>query len=222
MSLPDSGNILLNFDDIERQVKTPKNNPNLDYFDDIDANEENLAQPINERLLTNESLIEEKQTPILIKEDHAGLNQPLLIEEEKEDLQESNTFIDNFDKEYLDVEVDPVEEGGEECESCYFQYLPEGFFSLSCGHKFCVNCTRNHLQYRIVNGKAMKIPCMTFKCKEHFKPHHIQKFCSKQVTQTYEGIAQDIKVSKNKNLKWCPQPGCGKVVRKPGCCANQA
>jgi len=43
MSLPDSGNILLNFDDIERQVKTPKNNPNLDYFDDIDANEENLA-----------------------------------------------------------------------------------------------------------------------------------------------------------------------------------
>lgn len=66
-------------------------------------------------MLTNESLIEEKQIPILIKEDHAGLNQPLLIEGEKEELKDSNTFIDNFDKDYLDVKVDPVEEGGEEC-----------------------------------------------------------------------------------------------------------
>lgn len=29
-------------------------------------------------------------------------------------------------------------------------------------------------------------------------------------------------MSKNKNLKWCPRPDCGLVVRRPGCCRNQA
>jgi hypothetical protein len=120
MSLPDSEQILLNSNYLERQVKTPKNNPNLVYFDDIDANEENSAQNLNERKITEESLIEEKQIPTLIKEDHTGLNQPLLIEAGKEELEDSNAFIENFDKDYLDVKVDPVEEGGEECQSCYF------------------------------------------------------------------------------------------------------
>ena len=69
--------------------------------------------------------------------------------------------------------AEAVEEGGETCASCYLQYLPESFFALGCEHAFCLNCTRDHLQTRIVDGKAMKIPCMHFQCKQMFQAEHI-------------------------------------------------
>ena len=35
-------------------------------------------------------------------------------------------------------------------------------------------------------------------------------------------MREDVRVGKNKRLKWCPKPDCGKAVRKPGICTNRA
>lgn len=122
----------------------------------------------------------------------------------------------------LDIIVQPVEEGGQTCNSCYENFEEKDFFSLACSHAFCINCTRAYLKARVVNGRAFKIPCMEFKCKQRFTAEHIQQFCSKKVVKTFETIKEDIKVGSNKRLKWCPRPDCGKVVRKPGCCRNRS
>jgi len=38
----------------------------------------------------------------------------------------------------------------------------------------------------------------------------------------FNTIREDVRVGKNKNLKWCPSPDCGKVVPKPGIFSNKA
>lgn len=50
--------------------------------------------------------------------------------------------VDDFD-----VSAEPLEEGtgGNMCDSCYYNYEEKDFFALSCGHKFCINCNRDHL-----------------------------------------------------------------------------
>ena len=38
----------------------------------------------------------------------------------------------------------------------------------------------------------------------------------------FNTIREDVRVGKNKNLKWCPRPDCGKAVPKPGIFSNKA
>jgi hypothetical protein len=89
-----------------------------------------------------------------------------LIPEESPD--EGLNLVADFDKDFLDVKAEPLESGGEPCDSCYSNYEANDFFALKCGHRFCINCNIDHLQTRIQSGKAMKLPCMQFKCKELF------------------------------------------------------
>ena len=63
---------------------------------------------------------------------------------------------------------------------------------------------------------------MQFECRQVFKPEHIQRFCSKNVRHKFETIREDVRVGKNKKLKWCPRPDCGKAVPKPGIFTNKA
>ena len=72
-----------------------------------------------------------------------------------------NGLVENFDENLVDREAVPVEEGtGELCEVCYNEFAPDDFFSLKCGHRFCVNCQADHLRTKISNGMAMRLPCM--------------------------------------------------------------
>lgn len=68
----------------------------------------------------------------------------------------------------------------------------------------------------------MRLPCMQHKCAEMFKPEHIQSFCSKDVMQKFNTIREDVRVGKNRKLKWCPKPDCGKSVQNPGIFTNKA
>ena len=51
----------------------------------------------------------------------------------------------------IDVKAEPIEdeEQGEYCNSCYLIYKPDDFFALKCGHKFCLNCNRDHLTTKV-------------------------------------------------------------------------
>ena len=120
-------------------------------------------------------------------------------------------------EQYFDVKAEPIEDG-EECVTCSYSYKAEDFFSLKCGHRFCLNCNRDHLTTKVKQGKAIGLPCMQHKCTEMFGPDHIQKFCSKQVTSMFKAIQKDIIVGTDKTIKWCAKPDCGKTVRKPPFC----
>ena len=68
----------------------------------------------------------------------------------------------------------------------------------------------------------MRLPCMQFQCTQVFTPANIQRFCSKNVIEKFNTIREDVRVGKNKNLKWCPRPDCGKAVANPGIFSNKA
>lgn len=107
------------------------------------------------------------------------------------------------------------------CEVCYEYYIDSDFFSLKCGHIFCVNCQADHLRTKITNGQAMKLPCMQLGCKERYSLDQIQQFCSAKIQKQFQVIQEDVRVGKNKKLKWCARPGCEEVIRRPGCCCNR-
>ena len=99
-----------------------------------------------------EKLTERLTTSRELDEEALYLPEPELIQEEAKlisaDEQAEYDLVDGFDKEFFDVKADPVE-GGIMCDSCYSEYDEKDFFALACGHKFCINCNRDHLQTRI-------------------------------------------------------------------------
>ena len=87
---------------------------------------------------------------------------------------ETDALVADFDKDFVDRKAEPVEEGtGELCEVCYEEFNKDDFFSLKCGHRFCVNCQADHLRTKITNGMAMKLPCMQLGCKERYSLEEI-------------------------------------------------
>ena len=90
--------------------------------------------------------------------------------------------MDDFDENFVDREADPVgEDEGPLCEVCFCNYKESDFFSLKCGHRYCVNCQGDHLRVKITNGQAMKLPCMFSGCKEMYTLEQIQEFCSTKI-----------------------------------------
>ena len=82
---------------------------------------------------------------------------------------------ESFDKDFIDREAEPCEDGeGKECGVCYYSYNEDDFFALSCQHTFCVNCVADHLRINIESGKAFKLPCMEVGCKLRFEAEQIQ------------------------------------------------
>ena len=80
-------------------------------------------------------------------------------------------LVEEFDENFVDRRADPLPDDSEEgslCDVCYLVYKHEDFFSLKCGHSFCVNCQADHLRTKITNGMAMKLPCMQLNCKERY------------------------------------------------------
>ena len=124
----------------------------------------------------------------------------------------------SFDKNFIDREAVPCEEGeGKFCNVCYEYYHEEDFFALKCGHEFCVNCVADHLRINIEGGNAMKLPCMQQGCKVRFGPEEIQSFCTAKIFNQYNNIREDVRIGKSSKLKWCARPGCEHTVRRPAC-----
>ena len=63
---------------------------------------------------------------------------------------------------------------------------------------------------------------MQQECKLEFGLEEVQKFCSRKETVLYVRCLNNVKIGKDKSLKWCPQPDCPETVKKPCCCVNQA
>jgi ariadne-1 len=58
----------------------------------------------------------------------------------------------------------PATGGPVTCGVCMSE-LPAAQCSVnSCGHAYCDDCWRGHLQVQISDGKACHVTCMSFKC----------------------------------------------------------
>ena len=75
------------------------------------------------------------------------------------------------------------------CDVCYLERREAEFFDLGCGHKYCKDCTRDHLKENIAQGKAIDIPCISGKeCGRKFTIKQVKQFCSLEETNKFETI----------------------------------
>ena len=107
------------------------------------------------------------------------------------------------------------------CEVCYEEYSKNDFTGLSCEHLFCVHCVTDHITTNISSGNAVRIRCMKEGCQEVYTLDTIQPFVTPEQLKVFEAINADVRVGKNKRLKWCSTNNCDNVIKRPGCCCKK-
>ncbi|XP_037798012.1 ankyrin repeat and IBR domain-containing protein 1-like isoform X1 [Penaeus monodon] len=85
----------------------------------------------------------------------------------------------------------------------------------SCEHQFCATCWERYLTLKIQEGGAHHILCPAVRCNILVDVDFIEKMVSPEMARKYLQFDIQAFVEKNKTIKWCPQPGCGRAVKFP-------
>ena len=94
------------------------------------------------------------------------------------------------------------------CPICFSSLNEHETFSLSCNHKFCINCIRSYLEVNIKDGKVLEIPCPSPRCPTPFSAEEIEAHTSADILSKYENFLENYRVNMDKNLRWCSAPNC--------------
>ncbi|KAK3873737.1 hypothetical protein Pcinc_021271 [Petrolisthes cinctipes] len=112
-----------------------------------------------------------------------------------------------------------VGEGENLCEICYGEMhvweLEEQGVGTSCQHQFCATCWESYLTLKIQEGGAHHILCPAVRCNILVDVDFIEKMVSPEMARKYLQFDIQAFVERNKTIKWCPLPGCGRAVKFP-------
>ncbi|XP_031626531.1 potential E3 ubiquitin-protein ligase ariadne-1-like [Contarinia nasturtii] len=102
-----------------------------------------------------------------------------------------------------------------ECNICLTELPQDAIVGLTCGHKSCKDCFGQYLTYKVVDdGKADSISCTDTKCRIVVDDLTIIKFLTTdKAKQMYQHLMATSFVEYNRNLKWCPSPGCTYAIK---------
>ncbi|XP_064085866.1 ankyrin repeat and IBR domain-containing protein 1-like [Macrobrachium nipponense] len=104
------------------------------------------------------------------------------------------------------------------CEICYGEMrsweLGE-HCGTSCEHQFCATCWESYLTLKIQEGGAHHILCPAVGCNILVDVDFIEKMVSPEMARKYLQFDIQAFVERNKTIKWCPLPGCGRAVMFP-------
>ncbi|KAL9649799.1 hypothetical protein ABK040_009613 [Willaertia magna] len=101
-----------------------------------------------------------------------------------------------------------------ECPLCYDDVPANECTKLpACGHYFCNNCWKYHIEQKIKEGQQ-KIPCPQVDCNYVADESIVSKFVSGKEKAKYDQKFIDSYVEDNQSVKWCPStPNCGRCAR---------
>ncbi|XP_046859587.1 ankyrin repeat and IBR domain-containing protein 1-like [Xenia sp. Carnegie-2017] len=103
-----------------------------------------------------------------------------------------------------------------ECSICCDSYNVDMFsVSLSCAHRFCINCWKSYLGQKITDGDISNIKCPATDCVCLVPVEVIESVVPKDVANKFGRFNIKAFVDSNPYLKWCPFPECGKAVQLP-------
>jgi len=86
-------------------------------------------------------------------------------------------------------------------------------FSLSCKHSMCRGCWKDFLHVAIGDGPScLYKTCPQSKCKIVIDENLVTSIVDKKHNEKYSKFLARSFVDDNPNIKWCPQPDCGKAV----------
>ncbi|GFS13919.1 E3 ubiquitin-protein ligase ARIH1 [Elysia marginata] len=123
-----------------------------------------------------------------------------------------DTFSQNLLELAADSEMDIF------CDICYDSVNPTHIDSApgteltECGHLFCDSCWRAHLRTRFREG-ALQMTCAGYQCETKLETSTMLSLL--HVTEVIQIVRRNLEeeVESCPTAKWCPSPGCGKVIR---------
>ncbi|CAJ0573899.1 unnamed protein product, partial [Mesorhabditis spiculigera] len=89
-----------------------------------------------------------------------------------------------------------------------------GLSGPGCDHVACSNCWRQYLETKISSGSCSQIQCIGTGCKVLIEEEQALKYLGPgPATQKFKKLTLNVFVEANRRIKWCPAPGCGKVIK---------
>ena len=93
----------------------------------------------------------------------------------------------------------------------------ESPLTLPCGHTGCVDCWKQYLEMKIMEGESSHLTCMGFsdssKCNLIVDEAIVKRVCSAEIHAKYADFVARSYVDENKMVTWCPSAGCSNAVR---------
>jgi len=90
----------------------------------------------------------------------------------------------------------------------------EKFVGLSCNHLFCPTCFKEYLEFKVEDKiTCVFTTCMMKDCNVLVPSSLFEKFLSESKYKLYyENLLKNY-TEHNDDIKWCPNPGCGRFVK---------
>eukprot|EP00039_Didymoeca_costata_P019468 m.337641 g.337641 ORF g.337641 m.337641 type:complete len:517 (+) comp18191_c0_seq1:388-1938(+) len=102
-----------------------------------------------------------------------------------------------------------------ECEICMVDIPRSELTGVSCGHEFCKECWIGYLSEKVnVQGQST-IACPAHECDILMDELTVTRLCvnEEELMKRYNFLASKAFVEGNKEIKWCPKPGCEFAIK---------
>merc|ERR550534_2784222 len=99
------------------------------------------------------------------------------------------------------------------CEICFDTVKKGDTFSMGCGHRFCLECWKNHLRVAVKAGtssgaSAVHLNCPGYKCKEVIPKLVFEMLLESDEFVNYQARIISSFVDSSEDLVWCTSPKC--------------
>lgn len=84
----------------------------------------------------------------------------------------------------------------------------------TCGHWFCDSCWKNHLEGSIRNG-ARNLRCPEYDCDSVVTSSVLLSLLNITTVDLFIRSVESRSIESDGNMKWCPNPKCGSVLKAP-------
>lgn len=107
-----------------------------------------------------------------------------------------------------------------ECLVCSEEDTGNNLIGLKCKHLFCLSCFQEYIENRLNNDPLtiVLLPCPCFNCNLIVTKSIVKKCLSsnEHLLEEYNKYSLKNFSEMNSDIKWCPNPKCGLIVRVPG------
>lgn len=109
----------------------------------------------------------------------------------------------------------PMPSTSDTCFICFDDVSAQEMTSASCGHQFCINCWEQYLTNKIISEcVSIGIRCPQNGCDVIVDDQTIARLIKDpEVMAKYQDFLTKSFVVSNRCLRWCPTPGCSKVIK---------
>ncbi|KAJ4454850.1 putative E3 ubiquitin-protein ligase dbl4 [Paratrimastix pyriformis] len=97
-----------------------------------------------------------------------------------------------------------------ECDICCCEFRRADGIALNCGHLFCRECVRGHLENAVSQGPTcISTPCPHSGCPAKYpEPIFASVLGTGKFLEKYNEFLRHSFVEGSHDMKWCPAPGC--------------